>query len=138
MNITRHNGFDVLVQKLSDGYVGVATSPDHVITTTHQSTEQEADRLVHEMIDAYWKPALTERLARSLDRTQVGCTIAELMTWHGTTRNAAYSVIERLMKMGCVRNVPEQVVEGTPGRRGRYWITERGQKALDTYLKERD
>jgi hypothetical protein len=42
------------------------------------------------------------------------------------------------MKLGCVRNVPEQVVDGAAGRRGRYWITDVGQVALDAYLKECD
>jgi hypothetical protein len=85
MDVTRYNGFDVFVHKLGDTWVGVATSLDHVITTKNQTTEQDADRVVREMVDAYRTPELTERLAMSLERTQIGCTISELMAWHGTT-----------------------------------------------------
>lgn len=138
MNVTKYHGFDVFVHKLGDTWVGVATSPDHVITTKHQTTEHAAARIVCKMVDAYRTPELTERLVKSLERTQIGCTISELMAWHGTTRDAAHAVVTRLMKVGCVRNVPEQVVDGAAGRRGRYWITDVGRAALDAYLAGHD
>ena len=80
---------------------------------------------------------LTELSSMYLERTQIGCTVRELMEWNDVKYDATYAVLARLIKAGYVRSVTEQIVKGVPGQRGRYWITDDGQDALDEYLHER-